>query len=319
MMNSSLLLFTLLVPLLMVLSTRAAQAEDTLAPDLILRVYWQQSVIHDKHQPLLISLLLSNHRAVDAALKNQESKNLHKAYEESETTKSWTAAQKQRLDKLFPEVEVPSILLGSEKQSAGDLISVQVFGENATTPLSLTARPLSTSVLKPGILRLGADNPVELLYGIDVSSLEQLPAGNYSLTATICSDGESGTWRGTSKSNSATFALRDAIADKGELWQYRYGRFHLHDANYEMAENCARNILSENPNSIAGMALHGEAAAGKGNLSEAKIAFQKAIDLYETKWTAANLPPAHIIEPPEYLLNRLHQVSELIESGKGRK
>lgn len=259
-------------------------------------------------------MLLSNDAASDAELKNQELKNLHQAYADSETSKSRTEAQRQQLDKLFPRPKSGDIILGSNIVPASDLVSIQISGGNAAKPVTIPVRPLAASVTKPGLVRLNAENQLELFYGIDAGSLEKLKNGSYTFNAVVKSAGNGDSRQGATESNPVSVTLADPIVEGNSRYRhYLYGRFYLLDHNYDEAEKCAQKILSENPSSINGMEMHADAAFGKGNLTEAKEAFQRAIKLYDAKWTKAKLSPSQIVEPPEYLQNRLHQVIDLIE------
>lgn len=287
-----------------------AEKTTALAPQVLLRAYWQKTLAHDKHRPLLLDVHLGNDEAYRVVLQNLEGENIRKSYEELGLTKDMNDAQKQNLTMRTQAQPVPTISVGSAGKNLTELISFRLEAADHQS-LPVAVRALAESATTTGGDLVG-DNSIDLFFGIDPAALERLPAGNYSIRATVANAGGDHAWQGQATSNDVNVDLQDSLPDSSLVErEYEYGRFYLCDHDFKMAGQCADWLIGRDSQSISGWELRGDAFFGEGKLAEAKDAYEKGLELYRknAKAQAAN----DVVEPPDYLGRRLHEVIAAIE------
>lgn len=299
------------------LQASAQQHTDAATPQLTLRAYWHDALMHDKRKPLLLTLVISNDAAYDIELRNHEARLLKHYYDKMgqsqnrDQIQTFTPEQASYIAKVTRQETVPLLKLGSPNKNSADFVSF-LYQRADGTPAHLSVRQLKQSTAQPGVITLDANtNSIDLFFGVEPQELQKLEEGTYKIKASLSIKGEKDSWNGDVESNEVSVDLKNGPPDaETAKTLYHYGRYYLLDADYAKADEIAEQLRTADVDSISACELHGDAALGRRDALEARKWFERGIALYQAKWKATTLPPNKILEPPTYMQTRLEEASK---------
>ncbi|HEX8434459.1 hypothetical protein [Archangium sp.] len=193
--------------------------------------------------------------------------------------------------------------------SWSDLFHLEVKGESGAE----LAWPFVLLYRSPSSIDLDLKQAGELYWTISPADAAKLASGHYRVTAVLTAGNATpeGAWKGTARSNPVLMSLLDEPAPMPPVVKEAklrvFSRFYLIRGEVDEAARIITEHLSENPESIAGLALSGELAIVRGNIPEAIRAYEQAIDAHDKRFPDSP-------EPPIELYSRLRQLREQLPS-----
>ncbi len=161
----------------------------------------------------------------------------------------------------------------------------------------------------PSSLTLDLKQAGELYWTLSPADAATLESGHYEIAAVITSEDETpeGSWKGTARSNPVLMNLLDEPAPMPPVTKeakFRvFSRFHSIRGEVDEAARIIATHLTEEPESIDGLAMSGELAIVRGDIPGALRAYEKALDAHGKRFPDSP-------EPPIELYSRLRQLRE---------
>ena len=280
--------------------------EPSALPSLSLSAYGHRTIVHDRREPLLLTLDLGNPVAAARRGENRTRRLHYQALKKSGVLEKLAKADREAAERSSEPAALPTFPLGSDKNALWELVSVHVR-DASLREVAARVRPLRSTSEMERAVTLDGTGSVVLHFGLDPDALAKLPAGRYVLHALLDTRLAKGMWRGSQVSAAIAVTVRDGAEGPPDVSDYRSGYYYWLDGEYDRVETYAARLIARNPASINGWSLRADVAAARGDLDTAEQAYQLLLSLYREQH--ADDPAS---EPPEFLENRLRVVQETI-------
>jgi hypothetical protein len=278
-------------------------------PDVAIQIERESELKVWRGAPLIFSVVLSNPRAMNAALENEANQALMREIAAGVAAgKIAPQSAEPRLARLRRLVPVQAVRLGDQATGWNDYIRFFLLSpDGKTVPLPWPLRIVAAPETKA--LSLGDTETAQLDYLLDPAAADQIAPGDYQIVATVetPAGGNVGadTWHGRVESEPVRLSVaqkpaRIAPADE-ETTDLQFARYYQAAQDWPHARTFAEKALAANPDSVPARTLDGEVREAQADLKGALQAYQLAETNFHKQYP-------HSYEAPLYLINKIDVV-----------
>jgi tetratricopeptide (TPR) repeat protein len=282
-------------------------------PDISLQIDRKSELTVYQATPLIITVRIANHRAINAAVQTRTNQ-IH-----AEALRAAVASGKilkEKADPLLASFQQPeqieSIQLGDGATAWDTFVRfAQLLPDGKQQPLGWALRAMNRP--EATRLTLDADTVAQLDYALDSSAAAVVAPGEYQIVALVEVPAEgkipSDRWQGRVESE----PVRLRIAERATHWQNsEQEKLNLDLAYYDYATGDWRSALEHaqkaiaaNPHSVHAAIVVGQAKEKQGDLKGALAAYQMAESKFYAQYPKSEEPPLYLIYKTTSLMQKL--------------
>lgn len=262
--------------------------------------------------PLLLTVRLSNPRAMNAAAENFAREQLIQETERGIAEGNWTAEQAQAgLAKMRRKKEIRPLQWGDASRGWNEYVQLAtIASDGKTSPLAWPTTPLAPPAA--GGLSLDARKTAELKYAIAPDASFGIAPGEYQLVALLVVP-EAGNppaehWRGQAISAPVKLKISpmppSPDAAQEEQINLDFARFYTAGGDLNKALDHAQRSLTANPGSLAALSLSGEIKEALGDDAGALADYQSALGAFRRQYPRAYEPPLALLDAIKRLVDK---------------
>ena len=262
--------------------------------------------------PLLLTVRLSNPRAMNAAAENSAREQLIREIESAVAEGRLTAEQAQAgLAKSRRKKEIRPLQWGDASRGWNEYVQLAtIASDGKTSPLAWPAAPLAP----PAAAGISLDDrkTAELKYAIDPAASSGIAPGGYQLAALLVVPDTGAPaaerWRG--QAISAPIKLKispmpsSPDAAQAERINLDFARFYMASGDLTKALDHAQKSLAANSESLAALSLSGEIKETQGDDAGAMAAYQSALGAFRRQHPTAYEPPLPLLDAIKRLVEK---------------
>ena len=271
-----------------------------------------QALTQASTEPLLLTVSAGNPSAQNAATQNSVAERQISELQKNGALQKLSPEEQKAATAYFKTVPIVSVQVGQAGHSLAEAFHFIITDSHGKT-IPVTVRPLAASAEQAGLVSLDATNTLSLFFGVDADALSKLPDDTYTFEARMQVRDAQGKLLPEIPSSPVRVTLKklwtEPRMEKILLNNYKHGRYYLLDHQFAQIEPYVQKMLVNDPNSISAYELRGDALAGQGKLPEAKDAYLKALNLFDTKYHGQKN-----VEYPAYLESRLTDVVQKLNA-----
>lgn len=262
--------------------------------------------------PLLLTVRLSNPRAMNAAAENFAREQLIQETERGIAEGTWTAEQAQAgLARLRRKKEIRPLQWGDASRGWNEYVHfTAITNEGKTSPLAWPITPLAPPAA--GGLSLDARKTAELKYAIAPASSSGISPGEYQLVALLvvpeAENPPAEHWRGQVISAPVKLKISpmppSPDAAQAEQINLDFARFYMAGGDLRKALDHAQRSLTANPGSLAALSLSGEIKESQGDDAGALADYQSALGAFRLQYPRAYEPPLALLDAIKRLVDK---------------
>jgi tetratricopeptide (TPR) repeat protein len=286
-----------------------------LLPDIGLWVNSFERVEVRQGTPLVFSVRLANHQAMNAALANATRQpylaSIDERVQRGELTEEAAAAMRAGVG---PEAAVRSIEVGSANRNWASFVRFELSDSNTQ------ALDWSLRLIPPpeSALALDARTTAEVTFVLSPEAAAQVTPGEYRVSAVIEVPGDSGpadAWHGLARSTPVTITVLPASAGQDATAETQAARlraqYFARVGDWKQSLTDAERAVSLDPSSIDAHILVGEARKASGDPDGALAAFREAQRQYEAQYGGPPDEPSYIADQIALLTrDRLRRIAQ---------
>jgi tetratricopeptide (TPR) repeat protein len=302
-------------------SLAVAQGEPELPPwpDISLQIDREHELTVYQGTPLLFSVRLANHRAMNAAQGNHARQ---ACAEGLKAAVARGAIPKERADALLANLQrtepIRAVQLGDDTAAWDTFVRfAQLTPDGKPQPLGWPLKALGPAQSKT--LRLDGETTAQLDWALDPTTALAITPGEYQIVAVLEVPAEAKLaaerWRGRTQSDPVKLSVKEKPAQftKADEENFNLSLARYYDATGDArgALQYAEKALAANPKSIPASILVGEVREGLGDLKGALEGYKNAQHEFYQQY-----PNSY--EAPLYLIDRTISVTEKLEEKEPR-
>ena len=272
-------------------SARPTRQPPPLLPDIGLWVNSSERLEVRRGTPLVFSVRLANHQAMNAALANA-ARQRYLASIDGRAQRGELSAEDAATMRaaVQPEAAVRPIAVGTASRTWASFVRFEL-SDTSSRALDWTLRPIPPS---DSALVLDARTTAEVTFVLAPEAAAQVTAGEYRVSAVIEVPADSGppdAWHGLARSTPVTITVLPASAGQDATAESQAARlrarYFAKVGDWKQALADAERAVSLEPTSIEAHVLVGEARKATGDANGALAAFREAQRQYEAQYQVA--------------------------------